>query len=85
MEFCPFIGFKILSFLKNFKTDFSGTIKARKLKFPINMNNDWMYHVYRNRDQGFITLGVMSLDRFSNFAILENFRNRFLRNYELGL
>ena len=24
----------------------------------------------------------MSLDRFSNFAILENFRNRFHRNYE---
>ena len=24
----------------------------------------------------------MSLDRFPNFAILENFRNRFLRNCE---
>ena len=32
--------------------------------------------------KGPITLGVMSLNRFSNFAILENVRNRFLRNYE---
>ena len=34
-----------------------------------------------NGGQGPITLGVMPLDRFSNFAFLENFRNRFLRNY----
>ena len=29
-----------------------------------------------------ITLGLMSFDSFSNFTILENFRGRFLRNYE---
>ena len=62
---CPFIGFQILPFLKIFVTDFSGTMKARKLKICINMDNDWMYSVYWNRTQGSITLGVMSLGRFS--------------------
>ena len=58
-----------------------GPKKARKLKVHINMDNDWMYHVNRNRGRRSITLGVMSLGRFSfsNFAILENFPNRFLR------
>ena len=50
------VGFQILQFLKTFVTDFSGTKKARKLKVHINMNNDWMYHVYQNKGQGSITL-----------------------------
>ena len=37
---------------------------ARKLKACINMDNDWMYHVYQNSGQGSISLGVMSLGRF---------------------
>ena len=36
----------------------------------------------QNGGQGPITLGVMSLHRFSNFAVLDNFHNRFLSNYE---
>ena len=40
-------------------------MKARKVKIPINMDSDWMYRVYLNRDQGSITLGDMSLGRFS--------------------
>ena len=64
-EFCPFIGFQILPFLKIFVTDFSGTMKARKLKVRINMDNDWMHRVYRSRGQGSITLGVLTLGRFS--------------------
>ena len=40
-------------------------MKARKLKTRINIDNDWMYRVYQNRGQGSITLGVMSLGRFS--------------------
>ena len=59
------IGFQILPFLKIFVTDFSGTMKARKLKVCINMDSDWMYSVYWNRGQRIITLGVMSLGRFS--------------------
>ena len=59
------IGFQILPFLKIFVTDFSGTIKARKLKVRINMDNDWMLFVYWNRGQGSITLRVMSLYRLS--------------------
>ena len=37
---------------------------------------------WQNGGQGPITWNNMSLHRFSNFAFLENFRNRFLRNYE---
>ena len=40
-------------------------MKARKLKVRINMDNDWMYCVYQNRGKGFITLGGLSLGRFS--------------------
>ena len=49
-----------------FVTDFSGTIKAKKLKVRLimSMDNDWLYVVYQNRGQGSITLGVMSLGRF---------------------
>ena len=65
MQLCPFEGFQILPFLKIFVPDFSEPKKARKLKVPINMDNDWMYRVYQNRDKGFITLGVLSLGRFS--------------------
>ena len=65
LDLCPLIGFQILPFLKIFVTDFSGTTKARKSKNRINMDNDWMYSVYRNMGQGSITLGVMSLGWFS--------------------
>ena len=43
------IGFQILPFLKIFVTDFSGTLKAIKLRVRINMDNDCMYCVYQNR------------------------------------
>ena len=68
--------FSSFPFLKIFVTDFSGTMKARKLKVPINMDNDWMYRVYRNSGQGFITLRVISLGRFSKqlkCILLNNF------------
>ena len=58
-----------MPFLKIFVTDFSGTMKAQKLKVRINMDNDSIYGVYCNMGQGSITLGVMSLDRFSKFKI----------------
>ena len=64
MELCPLEGFQILPFLKIFITDFSEPKKARKLKVRINVGNDWMYHVYRNRIKGSIILVVMSLGRF---------------------
>ena len=64
-ELCPLIGFQILPFLKIFVTDFSGPMKARKLKVRINMDNDWMHPVYQNKGQGSITLGVTSRGRFS--------------------
>ena len=57
--------FSNFAILENFITDFSGTMKTRKLKAGINRDNDWMYRVYSNRGHGSITLGVMSLGRFS--------------------
>ena len=57
--------FSNFAILEIFLTDFSGTLKARKPKVSTNMDNDWMYRVYQNRGQGSITLGVMSLGRFS--------------------
>ena len=33
---------QILSFLKIFITDFSGTMKARKLKVCLKIDNDWL-------------------------------------------
>ena len=65
MELCTLEGFQILPVLKIFITDFSEPKNARKLKVRINMDNDWMYRVYRNRGKGSITLGFMSLGRFS--------------------
>ena len=69
------IGFQILPFLKTFVTDFSGPMKTRQLKSYINMDNDRMYRVYRNRGQDPITLGVMSPGRFKkkNAFLLNNF------------
>ena len=64
-ELCPLIGFQMLLFLKIFVTDFSGTVKARKLKVCINMDNDWMYQVYQNKGKGFITFAAVSFGRFS--------------------
>ena len=46
------------SFLKIFVIDFSGTMKARKLKVCINMVNELMYCVYQNRVQGSIFVCV---------------------------
>ena len=40
-----------------FITDFYKPKKARKLKVPVNMDNDGMYRIYQNRGKGFIILG----------------------------
>ena len=39
-------------------------MKARKLKFRINMDNDWMYCVYLNRGHGSITSELCPLVAF---------------------
>ena len=53
-------------FMKLDVTDFSGTVKAVKLKLGTHMDNGLMYRVYQKQDQELITLGVTSLDRFYN-------------------
>ena len=76
----------ICHYWKIFVTLFSETMKVRKLKLCINMDNGWMYGAYCNRGQGPITLRVMFLSRFSHLCIylssMKNFRNTFLGNYE---
>ena len=54
LELCPLVDFRfqILPFLKIFVTDFSGTMKARKLKVRINMENDWIIVYTRIRVSG---------------------------------
>ena len=55
-ELWPLLVFQILPFLKIFVT-----IKARKLEVCINIDSNWMYCVYQSKGQGSITLGVISL------------------------
>ena len=69
--------FSNFAVLENFLTDFSGTMKARKLKVCINMDNDWMCCVYQNRGQVSITLGVMSLCRFSITCLWSYFNETY--------
>ena len=61
-------------------TDFSGTMKAVKLKLGTHMDNRLMYRVQKNQVQGLITLGVTSLDKFYNLPLMTNFRHTFLKN-----
>ena len=52
------------------------------MKLISHLVSNVMKVLWQNGGQGPITLGLMSFDSFSNFAILENFHNRFLRNYK---
>ena len=61
------IGFTI--YHKKFVIDYSGTMKAVKLKLGTNIDSGLMYCVYQNQDQRSITLRVTSFNRFYNFAI----------------
>ena len=94
MQSYPIIDFQILPFLKIFVNRFPGTMKARKLKVCINMDNDEMYCVYWNMGQGFITLGNCSscLDwskdmaargqsLFSLYIYIGNFKIYLVRNH----
>ena len=71
---------------KTFITLFLGTMKARKLKLGVNMDDWWMCHAYRNRGQGPITHRVMFLSRFLHLCVylssMKDFHNTFLGNYE---
>ena len=54
-----------MQFLKIFVTDFSGAMQARKVNIPINMDNDWVYRIYTNRKQGFVTELCPLVGKFS--------------------
>ena len=66
--------------MQNFITDFSGTMKAVKLKLSIRMDKGLMYCVYQNQGQVLITPGVTSLDRFYNLPKMKNFHHTSLNN-----
>ena len=79
MELCPLESLQILPFFKILVTDFSEPKKARKLKVRTN-HGQWLdVLLHWKGGKGFITLGVMSLGRFSfsYFAILEIFETDF--------
>ena len=68
--------------LKIFVTLFSGTVRPRRLKLGIHVDNGWMYRIYRNLAAAaylsFYFFIFLSL-QFSNNT---NFRHSFLRNCE---
>ena len=70
-------GFQILPFLKDFVTDFSEPIEARKLKVSINIDNDWLYRVYQNRGKGSIELCPLVGFRFQILPFLKVFATDF--------
>ena len=53
------IGFTIYHQSKIIDTDFSGTMKAVKLKHGTHMDSGLMYFVYQNQGQGPITLSYI--------------------------
>ena len=61
-------------------TDFSGAVKALKFELGTHMDSGLLYSVYQNQDQGPITLGVTSLDRFYKFPLMKFFCHTFLKN-----
>ena len=68
-----FDKFYNLPLMEIFDTDFSGTMKAVKLKLSTHMDNGLIYCVYQNQGQELITLGVTSFDRFYNLPLMKNF------------
>ena len=69
--------FSYFAILENFITDFSGTVKAGKLKVGKNMDNDWMYSVYLNRGQGSITCSYVPLWIYSNLCLWSYFNETY--------
>ena len=79
LELCPLVGFQNLKciLLNNFYV--SGPTSMNLIPHLVSKVGK---KYWQNGGQGPITLGVMSLDRLSDCAILENFRTIFLRNYQ---
>ena len=80
--FIIFFSFYGIQTLKIFVTPFSGTMRPRRLNFGAQLNNGWIYCVYRNQAAAaylslyfFIFLSL----QFSNIKI---FYHTFLRNCE---
>ena len=65
--------FSSFASLENFRSRFLRNYESQS----INMDNDWMYSVYQKRGQGSITLGVMSLCRFSITCLYSYFNETY--------
>ena len=70
--------YNLLLMKKKIITDFSGTMKAIKLKFGVHLDSG-LFIMY-TRSQGPITLGVTPLDRFYNFPLMTKNCRTFLKN-----
>ena len=58
--------------MKKIVTDFSGTLKAVKMKLDTHIDNGLMYRVYQNQGQGTLTRGY-------NLPLMKIFRHTFLK------
>ena len=79
-ELCPLVGFQNLKciFLNNFYV-----CGLTSMKLIPHLVSEVRKVYWQNGGQRPITYSYdLTLHRFSNFAILENFHNRFLRNCE---
>ena len=75
---CPFI-FRFLQFsnIKIFVTLFSGTVRLRRLKLGIHMDNGGMYRGYQNHAAALIYPFIFSFFCLSNFQALKVFVDVF--------
>ena len=62
---------------KSFVTLYSRTVRPRRLKLLTDMENGWIYRVYRNRAAGLIGPFIFSFFFLSNFQTLKIFVTLF--------
>ena len=68
--------------LKFFVTLFSGTVKPRRLKLSIHVDDGWMYRVYLNQAAAAYSSLYFFIFLLLQFSNITNFRHTFLRNCE---
>ena len=76
----PFIfSFFFLQYsnIRNFRHTFLGTERPRRLKLGAQVDNGWMYRVYRNQAAAFICPFIFSFFFLSNFQTLKCFVTLF--------
>ena len=79
-----FFPFSLCNFqtLKIFVTLFSGTVRPRRFKLYTNVDNEWMYCVYRNQAAAMYLSLYLFIFLSLQFSSIKNFCHTFLRNCE---